>query len=91
MRRGIQNAARRYISGATELLRRSAPALQSDRTQAPRGKPLVRVSPLPTAVLAATLSLCAVVSFFSGIILDSIAQTRREMKRLNYLSLPPKS
>ncbi len=45
---------------------------------------------LPTAVLAATLSLCAVVSFFSGIILDAIAQTRREMKRLNYLSLPPK-
>ena len=44
---------------------------------------------LPTAVLAASLSLCAVVSFFSGIILDAVTQTRREIKRLNYLSLPP--
>jgi glycosyltransferase involved in cell wall biosynthesis len=43
---------------------------------------------LPTAVLAASLSLCAVVSFFSGIILDAITQTRREIKRLNYLSIP---
>jgi hypothetical protein len=46
---------------------------------------------LPTAVVAATLFLCAVVSFFSGIILDAIAQTRREAKRLRYLSFPSKS
>jgi glycosyltransferase involved in cell wall biosynthesis len=44
---------------------------------------------LPTAVLAASLFLCAVVSFFSGIILDAVTQTRREIKRLNYLAIPP--
>jgi glycosyltransferase involved in cell wall biosynthesis len=44
---------------------------------------------LPTAVLAASLIVCAVVSFFSGVILDAITQTRREIKRLNYLSIPP--
>jgi glycosyltransferase involved in cell wall biosynthesis len=42
----------------------------------------------PTAILAASLALCAVVSFFTGIILDAIAQARREFKRLSYLSLP---
>jgi hypothetical protein len=43
---------------------------------------------LPTAVLAATLSLCAVSSFFTGVILDATTQTRREMKRLTFLSFP---
>jgi glycosyltransferase involved in cell wall biosynthesis len=42
----------------------------------------------PTAILAASLALCAVVSFFTGIILDAITQARREFKRLSYLSLP---
>jgi len=42
----------------------------------------------PTAILAASLALCAVVSFFTGITLDAITQARREFKRLSYLSLP---
>ena len=42
----------------------------------------------PTAILAASLALCSVVSFFTGIILDAITQARREFKRLSYLSLP---
>jgi glycosyltransferase involved in cell wall biosynthesis len=46
---------------------------------------------LPTAVLATTLLLCAVIAVFSGLILDAIAQARREIKRLNYLSVPPPS
>jgi glycosyltransferase involved in cell wall biosynthesis len=42
----------------------------------------------PTAILAASLALCSVVSFFTGIILEAITQARREFKRLSYLSLP---
>jgi len=60
------------------------------------GLPVVReflatglVPRLPTAVLAATLFLSAVVSFVAGIILDGITETRRELKRLAYLSFPP--
>jgi glycosyltransferase involved in cell wall biosynthesis len=45
---------------------------------------------LPTAVLAASLAVCAVLSFFSGIILDAVTRTRREIKRLSYLSIPPR-
>ena len=40
---------------------------------------------LPTAVLAATLMLVAVISFFSGVVLDTVTHSRREMKRLFYL------
>jgi glycosyltransferase involved in cell wall biosynthesis len=40
---------------------------------------------LPTAVLAATIMLSAVVSFFSGVVLDTVTHSRREMKRLFYL------
>jgi glycosyltransferase involved in cell wall biosynthesis len=45
----------------------------------------------PTAMLAASLALCSVVAFFTGITLDSITQARRELKRLSYLSLPRKT
>lgn len=41
---------------------------------------------LPTAVLAASLFLCAVMSFLSGVVLDGIARMHRETKRLLYLS-----
>jgi glycosyltransferase involved in cell wall biosynthesis len=41
---------------------------------------------LPTAVLAASLFLCAVMSFLGGILLDALARARRESKRLLYLS-----
>jgi glycosyltransferase involved in cell wall biosynthesis len=45
---------------------------------------------LPTALLATGLTLCAVGAFFTGIILDAVSQTRREVKRLSYLSFPSK-
>jgi hypothetical protein len=46
---------------------------------------------LPTAVLAASLSVCAALAFVCGIVLDAIVQSRREIKRLHYLlhSAPP--
>jgi len=44
---------------------------------------------LPTAVLAMGLMLSAIISFFSGLILDTVTRGRREMKRLHYLSLRP--
>lgn len=45
-----------------------------------------QVPRFPSAILAASISVIAVLSFFAGIILDSVALGRREMKRLNYLS-----
>ncbi len=44
---------------------------------------------LPTAVLAASLFLCAVMSFLSGVVLDGVARMHRETKRLLYLSYRP--
>ncbi len=44
---------------------------------------------LPTAVLASAIMVAAVISFFSGLILDTVTHSRREIKRLVYLSLPP--
>ena len=42
----------------------------------------------PTAILVAAIVVISVLSFFAGLILDSITLGRREMKRLHYLSLP---
>lgn len=42
---------------------------------------------LPTAVLATGLMLLSFLSFASGLILDSVARGRREMKRLAYLAV----
>ena len=57
------------------------------------GYPVVRefmetglVPRLPTAILASALGVLSVLSFFSGLILDSVSLGRREMKRLHYLS-----
>jgi glycosyltransferase involved in cell wall biosynthesis len=44
---------------------------------------------LPTAVLALGLMTLASLSFLSGIILESVAHGRREVKRLFYLSTAP--
>jgi glycosyltransferase involved in cell wall biosynthesis len=41
---------------------------------------------LPTAVLAATIMLSAMMSLFTGLILDTVTHSRREVKRLHYLS-----
>lgn len=45
---------------------------------------------LPTAVLASAFVLSALLSFAVGLILAALTQTRREMKRLAYLALPPR-
>jgi hypothetical protein len=57
------------------------------------GYPVVRefmatglVPRLPTAILASALGILSVLSFFSGLILESVSLGRREMKRLHYLS-----
>jgi hypothetical protein len=42
----------------------------------------------PTAFLAVGLMIIAVISIFTGVILDVLTTTRREMKRLAYLSFP---
>lgn len=39
----------------------------------------------PTAVLSAAIMIVAVLSFFAGLILDTVTHGRREMKRLAYL------
>lgn len=43
---------------------------------------------IPTAILATGLMLLAFLSFFSGLILDTVVRGRREMRRLAYLAFP---
>jgi len=43
----------------------------------------------PTAILATGMMLLAFLMLTSGLILDSVAQGRRELKRLHYLAQPP--
>jgi hypothetical protein len=43
---------------------------------------------LPTAILAACLVMLSFLSASCGVILDSVARGRREMKRLAYLAVP---
>ena len=40
----------------------------------------------PTVILAASIMLLAFLSFTCGLILDSVARGRRELKRMTYLS-----
>jgi glycosyltransferase involved in cell wall biosynthesis len=42
----------------------------------------------PTAILATGIMILAVISLFSGMILQNVAVGRREMKRLAYLAIP---
>jgi glycosyltransferase involved in cell wall biosynthesis len=44
---------------------------------------------LPTAVLAVGLMIVGIIAVFTGLILDSVAKGRREIKLLAYLSQPP--
>jgi glycosyltransferase involved in cell wall biosynthesis len=44
---------------------------------------------LPTAVLSVSLMLLAFLSLVSGLILDTVSQGRREIKRLHYLQYRP--
>jgi glycosyltransferase involved in cell wall biosynthesis len=43
---------------------------------------------LPTAVLSTALVLLAFLSMVCGLVLDSVARSRRELKRLAYLGIP---
>ena len=43
---------------------------------------------LPTAVLVTGLMLLAALGLTCGLILDSVARGRKEMKRLAYLAVP---
>lgn len=43
---------------------------------------------VPTAVLVTGLTILAFLSFFSGLILDTVTRGRREMRRLAYLAQP---
>ena len=42
----------------------------------------------PTAMLVTGMTIVAVLSFFAGLILDTVTRGRREMRRLAYLALP---
>ena len=42
----------------------------------------------PTAILATGLMILAALSFFAGLILDTVVRGRREVRRLHYLALP---
>jgi len=42
----------------------------------------------PTAILCASLMILAFLSVVAGVILDTVSQGRRELKRLRYLSIP---
>ena len=42
----------------------------------------------PTAILCSALMILSFLSFYTGLILDAITTSRREMKRLYYLQLP---
>lgn len=46
------------------------------------------VPKLPTAVLVTGLAVVSLLMFVSGIILDSLARARKEMRRFTYLSIP---
>jgi glycosyltransferase involved in cell wall biosynthesis len=43
---------------------------------------------LPTAVLSASMMICAALSFVCGIVIENITRCRHEIKRLIYLSIP---
>ena len=42
----------------------------------------------PTAILVTGMTIVAVLSFFAGLILDTVTRGRREMRRLAYLTYP---
>lgn len=42
----------------------------------------------PTAILSASMMVCAILSFACGLILDNVTRGRHEVKRLTYLGIP---
>jgi glycosyltransferase involved in cell wall biosynthesis len=53
------------------------------------GSRIAIVLRLPTAVLAASVQIIAFICLTAGLVLDSVCRSRREARRLVYLSLPP--
>jgi hypothetical protein len=49
------------------------------------------VPKLPSAVLAAALANLGVLLVIAGLILDLVTKARREIRRLAYLAVPPRS
>jgi len=47
------------------------------------------VERMPTWVLAMTLMLGSLMVFMAGVVLDSVARSRAEQKRIHYLSIAP--
>ena len=47
-----------------------------------------QVPRFPTAILAMGLMIIAFLSFTAGVVLDSITNGRRELRRLRYLDIP---
>jgi len=47
------------------------------------------VSKMPTWILSMTMLLASMMVFMAGVILDSVARSRREQKRIHYLSIAP--
>jgi hypothetical protein len=47
-----------------------------------------QVPRLPTAILAMGLMIMAFLSFTAGVVMDSITNGRRELRRLRYLDIP---
>ena len=44
----------------------------------------------PTAILATGIGILAAITFFAGMMLDSVARTYRETRHLRYLTVPPR-
>ncbi len=42
----------------------------------------------PTLILTTGLGVCAVLSILAGVLLEAVAISKREMRRLRYLSIP---
>ncbi len=72
------------LSGATLMLCALLLAIPLVRDYVATGL----VPRLPTAVLATGLVLLSFLSFTAGLVLDSVARGRREIKRLAYLAVP---
>lgn len=49
-----------------------------------------RVDRQPTAILASALGIIACITFFAGLMLDSVARTYRETRHLRYLNVSPR-
>ena len=47
-----------------------------------------KVPRFPTAILAASMMVCSLISFVCGLVLDNVTRARHEVKRVAYLAVP---